>query len=226
MSSNSNKCKQLHLIHPKKQPRFQAVEPAVEEHCNYNFSILTWSHGLSLQMIRYTREELYSFYRDNLPPPAEFVVLERFCCDPVGPMFRSGKLSVNKGGKLTGRRKEEIGEMAGKRFQQSESTQAPRQGPASAVGWYYIDPQGTIHGPYDSSQMQTWYPKFPPNLPISVDGSDRNTFQPMNEVFPDPETAFKFNPHMFRFYGQRILDESEPLEQVFLDFEQAISKED
>ena len=179
-------------------------------------------------MIRYTRDELYSFYKPDLPVPANFQEIPQFTGEPIPPSFIAGtRLAVKAkdGGRKPARTKEEVKAMNVTRFQDSKPREAATVAatPQSAVAWYYLDPQSKVHGPYDSVKMRGWYDKFPPDVKISVNGTDRDSFRLMSEVFPEPAMAFMFNPVLFPFYGARVTDEDEPLEKIFLDYEATLA---
>ena len=178
-------------------------------------------------MIRYTKDELYSFYRPDLPVPANFQEIPQFTGEPVPPSFLAvTRLAVKgkEGSRKPTRTKEEVMAMIVSRFQDARTRESPPVATAqSTVAWYYIDPSTKVQGPYDSMKMRGWYETFPPDVKISVNGTDRDSFRPMNEVFQEPATAFTFNPVLFPFYGARVIDEEEPLEKVFLEFEATLS---
>lgn len=58
-------------------------------------------------------------------------------------------------------------------------------------GWQYIDPSGTIQGPFPLDKMRLWHQKqyFSPELPMRCHGED--AFVPFCELFPKPVEPFK-----------------------------------
>ncbi len=59
--------------------------------------------------------------------------------------------------------------------------------------WFYRDPQGNVHGPYDRSVMESWNSAgyFRADLPIRQGISVTRHFVELNQLFGDVAGAFK-----------------------------------
>jgi hypothetical protein len=96
----------------------------------------------------------------------------------------------------------------------------------TALAWYYKDPQEVIHGPFKSDQLRKWWIKgqLPPSLAISVT-TDPESFKEITAHFPDLTEAFAFNPLLFPFMGTVEPDPDDPLERIFLGFQEKLAEQ-
>lgn len=173
-----------------------------------------------MSRIKFTREQLLSLYRDNYPIPEGMVQNQpTFIKQTLYPkilrrqtsQYYPSKISKSKVKKdISQPKKEEPG-------QKPIPVATPVMTPQA---WFYIDPSGTIQGPFQSPQLRGWWEKnlFPKNIQISVK-NERETFKEISEYFPDLSLAFTYNPLLFPFLGNPEYNEKDPLHVIFKNFQ-------
>jgi hypothetical protein len=186
----------------------------------------------------YSRSELISFYTQGLPLPADFVKLPRaFQEEEILPILCQAHQTLEyhrTGAPRPDARKihadiapkREIGKAQPRFAHPAVQAQTGQTAPAKAspgVSWYYLDPQQTIQGPYDSDRLLRWWRKdsLPTDVRIST-SNDPASFREVGTYFPDLAIAFTYNPALFPFLGPIDADPENPLEGIFCDFEAKI----
>lgn len=176
-----------------------------------------------MSRIKYTRDELLSLYREDYPIPEGMVqnppIFVKNALYPKILNHKTGQYYSNKGTKNP-KFKKDISQP--KKSDESAPKPLPKvvKPVTTPQAWYYIDPSGTIQGPFPSPTLRGWWEKslFPKDIQISV-RNDRDSFKQINEYFPDLELAFTYNPLLFPFLGNPEYNEEDPLHVIFKNFQ-------
>lgn len=176
--------------------------------------------------IKYTRDELLSLYRNNYSIPEGMVRNQPTFVEkayyPKILHHQTGQYYSNKGTKNP-KFKKDINQP----MKYEEPTQKPLPKAVKPVTtpqtWFYIDPSGTIQGPFQSPVLRGWWEKklFPKDIKISTK-NDKETFKEISEYFPDLSLAFSYNPLLFPFLGKAEYNEEDQLHAIFKNFQENI----
>lgn len=186
----------------------------------------------------YTRKELTNLFHESYALRADFTpVPEAIVPEPVPPFALTGMARTSEFHHADKTRaiRPDIPQKPAPRVPPS-SKPAPAPAPAPAappsparqplpvIAWFHIDRSSTVQGPFPSERLRNWWEKgrFPPNLQISV-SEDPASFRPIDQYFPDTTLSFLYNPILFPFLGPVQKTPGDPLEQIFLEFDAALT---
>jgi hypothetical protein len=185
----------------------------------------------------YTREALTALFDLAHALPASFApVPDAIVAEPVPPFALTGlgkTSSFHPGGKTRQIRADIPQKQAAPRpapppkpAPPPAAPPAPRPAPPPlpVIAWFYIDKSGKVQGPFPTERLRSWWEKglFPPDLQISV-SEGPGTFRAVDQYFPDTSLAFLYNPILFPFLGPVQKTPGDPLEEIFLEFDAALT---
>ncbi|OHT04828.1 GYF domain containing protein [Tritrichomonas foetus] len=185
------------------------------------------------QRIQFTREQLLQVYRNDLPVPEGMNKnTQYFIEQPLTPRLLQTHQTTTfhsknpRGGTRKNPKKvvRDIEPTNPNKIVQPKPMPKQPQAVSTPVAWYYIDPTDTIQGPFLSQLLREWWQKqlFPDNIRISV-SNDKSTFKEIINFFPDLSLAFTYNPLLFPFLGKAEPDLTDPLQQVFVKYEESLA---